>query len=65
MHVQSLSLNVLFTFKYKTDSANVRLLGVTVIGSSEIHSHDRLAIGFPPKTVQVKFTESPEVYTKL
>lgn len=65
MHVQSLLLNVLSTFKNKTDAANVELLRVSVIGSLELHSHDRLAIGFPPKTVQVKFTESPVVYTKL
>lgn len=36
-----------------------------VLGSLELHSHDRFAIGFPPKTVQVKFTESPVRYMKL
>lgn len=65
MHVQSLLLSVLLTFKYRTDAANVELLRVTDTESLELHSHDRLAIGFPPETVQVKFTESPVVYIKL
>lgn len=65
MHVQSLLLNALSTFKRKTDAANEELLIVTVVGLLEPHTHDRLAIGFPPETVQVKFTESPVVYTKL
>lgn len=63
MHVQSFSLNVLSTFKNITDAANVELELMRVLVSVfvELHSHDILAIGFPPKTLQVKLTESPLV----
>lgn len=65
MHVQSLLLNFLSTFKNKTERASVEFLCISVSKLLELQSHDKLAIGFPPSIMHVKLTKSPLVKTKL
>lgn len=59
MHVQSLLFKFLSAFINTTEVANVELLCVSIFKTVELHSHERLAIGFPPDCMQVILIESP------